>query len=104
MQITKIFSLTGWTQVPVGYQWTAVITAVQSDSSVSGTRVTSVGGGGQVTGSISGDNFNMTIAETSPCIGTYNGVGMVNGNQISGTYSGTDCYGTLQASFTGSKR
>ena len=95
---------TGGNQVSLGSHWTAIITAVQSGSSVSGTWVTSISGGGQVSGSVSGDNFDMTLAETSPCVGTYQGIGMVNGNQMSGTYTGSDCFGTLQASFTATKR
>jgi hypothetical protein len=79
----------GGTQVSPGFHWTAVITAVQSGSSASGTWVTSVGGGGQVSGSVSGDDLDMTLAETSPCVGSYHGVGMVNGNQMSGTYTGS---------------
>jgi len=95
---------TGGNQVSPGSHWTAVITSVQSGSSVSGTWVTFVGGSGQVSGSVSGDDFDMTLAETSPCVGTYHGIGIVNGNQLSGTYSGADCLGTLQASFTATKR
>jgi len=96
---------TGGNQVPVGSHWTAIITTVQTGSSASGTFVTS-GGGGQVSGSVSGDDLDMTIAQTSPCAGTYHGIGMVNAasNLMSGTYSGADCYGTLETSFTATKR
>jgi hypothetical protein len=99
-------TITGGTQGPVGFHWTAVFTVVQSGSSVSGTGVTSSGSGGQVSGSVSGDDLDITLTQTTPCTGTYHGIGMVNAasNQMSGTYSGADCNGTLQASFTAIKR
>ena len=99
-------TVTGGTQAPVGFHWTAVFTVVQSGSSVSGTGVTSSDTGGQVSGSVSGDDLDFTLAQTSPCVGTYHGFAMVNAasNQMSGTYSGSDCFGTLQASFTATKR
>jgi hypothetical protein len=100
-----LITRTGGTQGSIGFQYPAVITMVQSGSSVSGTWIT-YGGGGQALGSVSGDDLDMTISQTSPCVGTYHGIGMVNAasNQMSGTYAGADCGGTLQASFTASKR
>jgi len=97
-------TVTGGTQGPVGFHWTAVFTVIQSGASVSGTGITSSNTGGQVSGSVSGDDLDFTLTQTSPCAGTYHGIGMVNGNQMSGTYAGGDCGGTLQASFTAVKR
>lgn len=96
----------GDTSLPVGYHWTGVFTVIQSDSTASGTFVTSVGGSGKVSGSVSGNDLDMTITQTSPCAGTYSGIGIVNSasNQMSGTYIGVDCYGIPQTSFTATKR
>jgi len=101
-----LMTSTGGTAVPVGYQWTTVLTVVQSGSTVSGTFISSGGLGGEVSGSISVDDFSFTSHQGPVCAGTFQGFGMVNasGDQVSGTYSGGDCDGTLQASFTGSKR
>ena len=96
----------GGTQVPVGYRWTAVISGIQSGSSLSGTMSSSGGFVGQLSGSISGDDIEFTSIQEPICPGTFHGIAMVNaaGNQMSGTYSGADCSGTLHASFTATKR
>ena len=101
-----MMTATGGTSVPVGSQWIVVLTVIQSGSTVSGTFSSSNGGSGQVSGSVSGDDFSFTANQGPPCVGTFNGFGMVNatGNQVNGTYSGAECNGTLQSSFTGSKR
>jgi hypothetical protein len=61
---------------------------------------------GQLSGSISGDDIEFTSTQGPICPGSFEGIAMVNpaGNQMSGTYSGADCNGTLQASFTAVKR
>ena len=51
---------------------------------------------GQISGTISGQTFSFTITQGQPCIGTFNGSAIVNGNQLSGSYSGSDCNGTVQ--------
>ena len=96
----------GGTSEPIGSQWTAVITVIQSGSTVSGTFSTSGGNVGQLSGSISGADASFTVNQGPPCVGTFNGFGMVNAtsDQMNGTYSGTACTGTLQASITASKR
>jgi hypothetical protein len=95
---------TGGTQLPVGSRWTVVLTAIQSGSAVSGTFSTAGGLVGQASGTVSGDDISFTVTQGPVCAGTFNGFGLVNGNQMSGTYSGADCHGTLQASFTATKR
>jgi hypothetical protein len=79
---------------------------VQSDSTVSGTSSTSVGGVGQISGAVSGDDASFTNTQGPFCAGFFNGFAMVNtaSNQMSGTYIGVDCTGTLWASFTAIKR
>ena len=98
---------TGGTAVPVGFQYSGVMTMIQSGSTASGTFSISLGGVGQISGTVSGDDFSFTAINQAPnCSGTFNGIGMVNatGDQMSGTYAGGDCGGTYQASFTATKR
>lgn len=96
----------GDTSLPHGFHWTGVVTVIQSDSSVSGTFSTPVGGVGQISGTVSGEDASFTSTQGPFCAGFFNGFAMVNaaGDQMSGTYSGADCDGTLQASFTAVKR
>jgi hypothetical protein len=98
---------TGGTAVPVGFQQSGVMTMIQSGSTASGTFSTTLGGVGQISGTVSGDEFSFTAINQAPnCPGTFNGISMANatGDQMSGTYAGSDCLGTYQASFTASKR
>jgi hypothetical protein len=96
----------GDTTVPVGYHWTGVLTVIQSGSAVSGTFSTSVGGVGQISGTVSGDEASFTSTPGPFCAGMFNCFVMVDaaGDQMSGTYSGADCDGTLQALITAVKR
>ena len=96
----------GETSLPVGYTWTGVFTMIQSDSTVSGTFSTQIGGIGQISGTVSEDDVSFTSTQGTFCSGFFNGFALVNAasNQMSGTYSGVDCSGTLQASFTATKR
>ena len=98
-------TVTGGTQAPPSPQFTATFTIVQSGSSVSGTFATQGGLSGQVSGSVSGQAFSFTVNQGPPCPGTFNGSATVNasGNQFSGSYSGSDCNGTLQVTVVASK-
>ena len=98
--------IAGTSFLPVGYTWTGVFTMIQSDSTVSGTFSTPIGGIGQLSGTVSGDEVSFTSTQGTFCSGFFNGFALVNAasNQMSGTYSGVDCSGILQASFTATKR
>lgn len=102
--------IAGESFLPVGYTWTGVFTMDQSDNTVfntvSGTFSTPIGGIGQISGYVSGDEVSFTSTQGTICSGFFNGFALVNAasNQMSGTYSGVDCSGTLQASFTATKR
>lgn len=98
--------IAGESFLPVGYTWTGVFTMIQSDSTLSGTFSTPIGGIGQVSGTVSGDDISFKSTQGTICSGDFNGFALVNAasNQMSGTYSGVDCSGILQASFTASKR
>ena len=96
----------GETSLPAGYTWTSVFAVIQSDSVVSGTFSTPVGGVGQISGTVSGNDVSFTSTQGPYCAGIFNGFAMVNAasNQMSGTYTGVDCSGILWASFTAAKR
>src|SRR5512135_1640598 len=100
----------GTSFLPIGYTWNGVFTMDQSDNTVfntvSGTFSTPIGGTGQISGTVSGDEVSFTSTQGTFCSGFFNGFALVNSSsdQMSGTYSGVDCSGTLQASFTATKK
>ena len=96
---------TGGTQVSPRSEWNAFIKAKQHGTTVSGTFVTEHGLRGQLAGSVSGDEVTMTIKQGPLRPGIFHGIGKVNAtnNCMSGTYSGGENEGTLEASFTASK-
>lgn len=99
-------TVTGGTQAPPGTQFTAVFTLAQSGTSVTGTFSTAGGLSGQISGSVSGQSFAFTISQGAPCPGSFAGSATVSGSetQLSGSYSGSDCNGTLQLSAVATKR
>ena len=99
-------TVTGGTQAPPGTQFTGVFTLAQSGSGVTGTFSTAGGLSGQISGSVSGQAFAFTISQGAPCPGSFSGSATVNGSetQLSGSYSGSDCNGTLQVSAVATKR
>ncbi len=99
-------TVTGGTQAPPGFQFTATFTLAQSGTSVSGTFATEGGLSGQVSASLSGQTINFTITQGLPCTGSFTGAAAVStsGTQINGSYSGSDCNGSLSASFVANKR
>ena len=101
-----VMTVTGGTQAPAGMQFTAVLTLAQSGSSVTGTFRTEGGLSGQVSGSVSGQFLSFTLSQGYPCSGTFRGSGTVNdlGTRFPGSYSGSDCHGTLEASVVATKR
>src|SRR4030066_360457 len=57
----------GDTSLPVGFHWTGVFTVIQSDSSVSGTFSPPVGGVGEISGPVSGDDASFTSTQGPFC-------------------------------------
>jgi hypothetical protein len=98
-----LMTVTGGTQAPIGFEWTAVYTVVQTGSTVSGTFETDMGLSGEVSGSVFGDQVSMTINQGPICPGTFHGSARVKRKKMIGTYSGSDSNGTLEASFTAFK-
>jgi hypothetical protein len=97
---------TGGTQAPPGTQFTVTLDLAQASNDVVGTFTTQGGASGILTGTISGQTITLNATQAPPCDGTYDGVGTMNAasTSMSGTYSGSDCYGTLQATFTATKQ
>jgi hypothetical protein len=98
-----LMTVTGGTQAPIGFEWTAVITVVQTGSTVSGKFETDMGLSGDISGSVLGDMVSMTINQGPIFPGTFHGSAKVTRKKMIGTYSGSDTNGTLEASFTASK-
>ncbi len=56
---------------------------------------------GSVTGAVSGGEVTFTVKQDTPCPGAFEGKGYLNAQsgELSGTYSGEDCNGTLNANY-----
>ncbi len=68
----------------------------QDDSGgVGGTYTTSLGGGGSVKGTITGDTFEFDLTQSlADCPGRFRGSAKLKQNAAAGSYSGTSCQGT----------
>src|SRR5262245_32863546 len=103
---TAAMTTTGGTQAPSGTQFTVTFELVQAGADVVGTYSTEGGATGIVTGTISGSTVSLSATQSPPCDGTYDTVATMNpaSTSMSGTYSGSDCFGTLDATFTAAKQ
>ncbi|MGA2960444.1 MAG: hypothetical protein ABSD96_02140, partial [Candidatus Korobacteraceae bacterium] len=65
-----------------------------SDGDVAGTYTSSLGGGGQIKGSIKNSQFFFELKQSlQNCPGIFKGTATVDGGKAVGTYTGTDCLG-----------
>ena len=100
-------TVTGGVQAPVGTQLTATFTIAQTGSTITGTFSTGGGFSGSLSGTVSGQTFSLTITQGAPCPGTFTGAGTAPSsntqNQMTGSYSGSDCNGTLAVDFVAPK-
>ena len=94
-----------------GDQGGAVITdevvfeLVQIDDAVTGTFATQGGATGDLTGSLQSGEYVFTITQTGICVGSFTGtaaISAVNG-LLEGSYEGSDCAGSIEASFTAAR-
>ena len=101
-----IVTVTGGTQLPEGTEFGAVLVITQSGTTATGTSVAEGGFVGQLSGTISGRSLEFTITQGDPCPGSFSGTATVNGSntRMSGSYSGSDCNGSLQATLVATKR
>jgi len=98
---------TGGTQLPNGAQFTATLVLVQIAPDLwEGTYSTQGGSTGTIFGQLTGYTFTFSTFEGGPCGGVFDGVGTLNGSStgMSGTYAGSDCTGTLQATFVAARQ
>jgi hypothetical protein len=100
-----LITVTGGTQGPVGTRFTAVINVSQADANLGGSW-SAPSGSGPFIGSIAGRAVEFTLQQDVPCPGSFSGTGTVaaSGEQIDGTYSGSFCAGTIDASFSAFRR
>jgi hypothetical protein len=103
---TATMTTTGGTQAPSGTQFTVTLHLTQAGADIFGTYSAQGGATGILTGTISGQTVTLNASQSPPCDGTYDVVGTMNSGStsMSGTYSGSDCFGTLQATFTAVKQ
>jgi S1-C subfamily serine protease len=65
-----------------------------SDGDVAGTYTTSLGGGGQIRGSLKDSQFTFELKQSlQNCSGIFKGTAKVEAGKAVGTYTGTDCLG-----------
>jgi len=94
-------TVTGGTELARGTQYGAQFFLTQSGSQVTGGFNAGAGTGGSVLATVSGSQVSFTLTQQQPCAGTFTGTGTVarNDSTITGSYSGTDCNGTLNANW-----
>jgi hypothetical protein len=99
-------TVTGGTELTSGTQFTVTLALVQTGSAVSGTFARQGGATGSIAGNIVSSTLNLTATQDPPCAGTFHGAGTTSASYavLDGTYNGDDCNGTLESTFTASKR
>lgn len=100
--------VTGGTAYPPNASYPVLFTLSQSGSAITGEYGTGSTGSdtsGTVVGTVSGRTLAFTLTEDAPCGGTFTGSATVGRSSVSfsGAYSGDDCSGTTEASFSASK-
>ena len=87
------------------FAYPAAFSLVQSGAAVAGALSVYGGGGGSLTGTVSGDTFNFSVNEVSPCTGSFSGSATASngGREVSGNGNGNDCHNTYTASLLGLK-
>jgi hypothetical protein len=74
----------------------------QNDTQISGTFTTTAGTSGTVSGTLAGTAIADFLArQTAPCLGLLRGSATIldGGAKLSGSYSGNDCRGSINATF-----
>jgi hypothetical protein len=88
-----------------GFLYPASLSLVQTGTTVTGAASVFGGGGGSLTGTISGQTFQFTVNEVSPCSGSFAGAATIDSTNwyASGTVTGADCNGAYSGSLDGAK-
>ncbi|MBN1998561.1 fibrobacter succinogenes major paralogous domain-containing protein [candidate division KSB1 bacterium] len=97
-----VLFVTGGNQMPTRTPFQATLVLKQTEKgNVAGTIAVEPGLTNQLTGKVYGTDFNFEILQNEPCTGQFQLSGTVTEDttEISGTYSGEDCLGTLRADF-----
>ena len=73
----------------------------QKGDSVRGPFETEATVGGELNGFVAGRELELTLKQWAPCAGSFSGSAKVSsdGLRMSGSYSGTDCEGSVEADF-----
>ena len=97
-------TVTGGDQMSAGTMFTAIINVEQNDNgSITGSITLEGGLTADFSGTVCGTSLFFKIKQNAPCSGTFNGEAQINngGTTISGSYTGSDCNGKLQADISG---
>jgi len=59
-----------------------------------------------LSGSVSGQTFTFTLTQNAPCAGSFTGHGTVaaDDSTLRGSYSGSDCGGTVSTTITAARQ
>jgi hypothetical protein len=81
----------------------STLSLVQTGGSVSGTAAVTNGGSGSITGTVSGNTFTFSGTTVAPCSGSFSGSVSISADYrtFSGSFTGADCYGSLDSDVFG---
>lgn len=98
-------TVTGGTEFPNGTTFSAFITFTQSGSALTGSFGVQGGYQGTVTGTVVANGVSFTLTPAPPCGGSFSGHGTVtpNDSTMAGSYSGSDCGGSVSATVSASR-
>lgn len=96
-------TVTGGSQLPVGTVFQVDVTYQQSeDGKITGRTVTEGGLTTDLQGKVCGTHVTFTLRQNEPCPGSFSGTAEItDGMFLSGSYTGRDCHGTLEANISG---
>jgi len=105
---TASMTVTGGTEMAAGSQYGAMFTLSQSAAQIGGSFSASGPGvaiWGGIVGTMTGSGFRFTLSQISPCPATFTGSGTVSANDstLMGSYSGTDCGGTVSTALVATR-
>ncbi len=98
-------TVTAGTEFPNGTTFSAFITVTQSGSALNGSFGIQGGYQGTVTGTVVANGVSFTLMPDPPCGGSFSGHGTVaaNDSTMAGSYSGSDCGGSVSATISTSR-
>lgn len=94
-------NVTGGSMDPVGSRFNLAMTVAQVGNGVTGMVLNEDGSELSLAGTVKGQDLSFTLTKSTPCAGKFTGSGtaMHGDTELIGSYSGSDCRGTISADF-----